>query len=355
MFEDKTLNNIMDSLKDTVKPGISTEEGTLIDHSFRGAAAEFEQAYIALGLISQNGYAETADREHLVLRARERGIEPLPATNAVWKAGFNIDIGLNTRFSAKELTYICTGKTGPGEYRLTCEQPGTKGNTSQGDLIPVEYINGFEWGELRELLVPARDAEETEAFRKRYLSLVASAQEFGGNRAQYKAIMHKIAGVGACKVHRVTQGEKRIKIYFLDSTYRTPNSTLVSDVQETIDPIGRQGEGEGEAPIFHVVDIYPCVSEPVKIEAEITMYPGYTWEGLSPDVQKEIDRYFLDLAKNWENEERITVRILKINSAIANVEGVVDVQGTALNGKEENLLLDENAVPVRGEVLCRQT
>ena len=58
-FEDKTQNNIMIDLKAAIEPDTSTEEGTLIDHSFRGAAAEFEKAYIELELIDQNGYAET--------------------------------------------------------------------------------------------------------------------------------------------------------------------------------------------------------------------------------------------------------------------------------------------------------
>ena len=54
-FEDKTQNNIMIDLKAAIEPDTSTEEGTLIDHSFRGAAAEFEKAYIELELIDQNG------------------------------------------------------------------------------------------------------------------------------------------------------------------------------------------------------------------------------------------------------------------------------------------------------------
>lgn len=353
LFDDKTQNNIMIDLKEATDPDTNTEEGTLIDHSFRGAAAEFEQAYIELGLIDQNGYAETADREHLILRAKERGIEPFPASNAVWKAEFNIDVELNARFSAGELTYICTEKIEPRKYRLMCEQTGTRGNIKQEELAPIEYIDSFDNGELTELLKPARDDEETEAFRARYISIVSAAQAFGGNRAQYKAMMHEIEGVGACKIYRVTQKEKKIKIYFLDSTYKTPNNALVSDVQEIIDPVGKQGEGEGKATIFHVVDIYPCISETVKIEAEITIDTGYVWEDLLPSIQERIDGYFLELAKGWENEEHITVRILKVNAAIASVEGIVDVQDTALNGKEENLLLDPNAIPVRGVILCR--
>ncbi|MCI9078998.1 MAG: phage tail protein [Lachnospiraceae bacterium] len=351
LFDDKTQENIMSDLKSASGTSTDTREGTLIDHSFRGASAEFEKVYIELGLIDQNGYAETADREHLVLRAKERGIIPLAATNAVWEARFNTAIEKYARFSAGEFTYICTGQLEAGTYRLMCEQAGARGNVKQEGLLPVEYIEGLENGELVTLLIPARDEEETEAFRARYLSIEASSLAFGGNRAQYRELMHRIEGVGACRLYRVTQDVRRIKIYFLDSTYKTPSDTLVANVQEITDPVGRQGEGEGEAPIFHVVDVYPCASEVVNIEAEVTVDTGYTWEDLLPLVYEKIDAYFLGLAKKWEDETCI-VRILKINQAIAGVEGVVDVQGTKLNGKAENFMPDQNAVPVRGVITC---
>jgi uncharacterized phage protein gp47/JayE len=354
LFEEKTQNNIMADLIATVDSDISTEEGTLIDHSFRGAAAEFEQAYIGLGLIEQNGYAETADREHLILRAKERGITPLEASNALWKASFNTDIPLNARFSAGELTYICTEKKEDQTYRLMCEQSGTIGNTKQGELAPIEYIDGYDTGELTELITPARDEEKTEDFRARYLSTVTAAQAFGGNRAWYKQAMHEIPGVGACKIYRATKEERRIKIYFLNSLYQKPSDSLAADVQEIIDPIGKQGEGEGKAAWFHVVDICPCAQEAVNIETEITIDSGYASEDVLTGAQAKLDGYYLELAKSWENEEYLTVRILKVNAAIASVEGVIDVQNTALNGKEENLLLDPNAIPVRGEIVCRE-
>lgn len=90
------------------------------------------------------------------------------------------------------------------------------------------------------------------------------------------------------------------------------------------------------------------------VEAKITIDTGYTWADLLASVQEKIDGYFLELAKSWENEQNITVRILRVNAAIASVEGIIDVQNTALNGREENLLLDPNAIPVRGVILCKQ-
>ncbi len=354
IFPDKTLNNIMIDLKSTVNSDISTDEGTLIDHSFRGAAAEFEQAYIELGVIDQNSYAKTADREHLILRAAERGMEPYPATNAIWKARFNPDIKVNTRFSAGNLTYICTEQIEPKIYQIMCEQKGTKGNIRQEELLPIEYISGFENGELIELLIPARDEEETEDFRERYLSSIKETQVCSGNRAYYKKVMQEIEGVGACKIYRVTETERRIQIYFLDHLHRVPSTTLVEEVQEIIDPKGQQGEGEGKAPIFHVVDIYPCKSETIEIVSSIIIENGYVWEELLPEIEQKVDQYFRELSKEWEKTESIIVRILRVNTAIADVDGIIDIQNTVLNGIAENIILGENAVPVRGAILCRQ-
>ena len=75
-------------------------------------------------------------------------------------------------------------------------------------------------------------------------------------------------------------------------------------------------------------------------------------EELLPKIHKKIDAYLLELAKNWEDEACI-VRSLKINQAIAGVDGIVDVQNTLLNGKAENFLPDKNAIPVRGGEVCR--
>lgn len=354
MFEDKTQNNIMMDLVSCVSSDMSTEEGSLIDHSFRGAATELEKAYIELELLDQNGYAETADREHLILRAKEKGITPFDATNAVWIAEFNTDVPLNTRFSAGDLTFECTEKLEERKYKIMCEQSGTIGNAKQDELLPIEYIEGFDNGKMTEILIPARNEEETEDFRARYLSIVAENQAFGGNRAQYKKEMHEIAGVGPCKIYRVTTSDRRIKIYFLNSFNQLPSDALVANVQEIIDPIEKQGEGAGIAPIFHRVDICPCIQKVIDIETKITLDTGYILGELMPTIQERIDSYYLEIAKNWENENYLTVRILKINASIASVEGVVDVQGTALNGIEENILLNSNEIPVRGVITCRE-
>lgn len=52
-FEDKTQNNIMIDLKAAIEPDTSTEEGTLIDSSFRARRQNLRKAYIELELIDK--------------------------------------------------------------------------------------------------------------------------------------------------------------------------------------------------------------------------------------------------------------------------------------------------------------
>ena len=75
---------------------------------------------------------------------------------------------------------------------------------------------------------------------------------------------------------------------------------------------------------------------------------------LLPEIDQKVDKYFRELSKEWEKTESIIVRILRVNTAIADVDGIIDIQNTVLNGIAENIILGENAVPVRGAILCRQ-
>ena len=68
-----------------------------------------------------------------------------------------------------------------------------------------DYIDGLNYAELSELLIPGADEEETETFRQRYVDSLTS-QAFGGNQADYKEKVLSLPGVGAVKVFPVWNG-----------------------------------------------------------------------------------------------------------------------------------------------------
>ncbi len=395
LLEEKTLDNIMAEMKNTVKSDVNVREGSLIDHAFRGAAAEFEQVYIELWTVDRNGYAETADREHLILRAKERGLAPIPASNAIWRAVFNVNIPIGTRFSAGELTYTCIAMDKDGTYRLQCEQAGTNGNKRQQEITELEFIEGFESGTFIELLVPGKDEEETESLRQRYFDSF-NVNSFGGNRADYLEKTNVIPGVGRTKVTRVwnsnispadmipkegietwynsIKGTLTEEVqYWLDSVFHAgkqkkltiggtvlltiinsefgpASDVLIQTVQTIIDPEENAGEGYGLAPIGHVVKVESATVREIIIKTTLTFESGYGWDNLKSLIEESVSAYLLELRKEWADTSYLIVRISHINNRILNVPGIVDIQNTLINDKRNNLSLGKYEIPVLGGV-----
>lgn len=359
------------------------------------AAVELQILYMELDTILREAYGDTASREFLILRCRERGISPWEATKAVLKGIFTpagTDV-TGQRFNAGELNYVVLERTGPGEYMVQCETPGRVGNQYSGTLVPVEYIPGLQTAELAEILIPGEDEEETEALRRRYLDSF-NGSAFGGNVRDYLEKINAVPGVGGAKVERVWNGdirpadmvpgegvrrwyegirdsvegeardwldsvyraaeEKKLTVggtvlaVILDSEYGAASETLVRNVQEILDPEQNAGEGYGLAPIGHVVKVRAVTAVAVELETRITFAPGYGWERLQKSIDAAVEAYLLELRMQWAQEGFLTVRSSRVESRILGLEGVVDVTDTRINGNKGNLVLGAYEIPVYG-------
>lgn len=90
----------------------------------------------------------------------------------------------------------------------------------------------------------------------------------------------------------------------------------------------------------------------VNIKTNITYDSGYSYEDLKSYITQSVDEYLLELRKKWEDSDTIVVRILQIEAAIVQIDGVIDVTGTTINDVEQNLQITNGTVPVRGEITC---
>lgn len=343
-----TYEEILQRMLDRVPNNIDKREGSIIYNALAPAAVELAQMYIEVERILNEGFADTASREYLIKRAAERGITPYPATPAIVKGEFNIDVPIGSRFSLDDLNYVVIEKISDGIFKLQCETVGSKANRYLGTLIPIEYIEKLTSAEITEILIPGEDEEETETFRERYFQSFES-QAFGGNVADYKEKTKAIPGVGGVKVFPVWNGGGTVKLVILDSEYKKPSSVFINQLQTIIDP--NQGEGLGIAPIGHFVTVTGAKETVVSISTTITYQDGYSWEDIKPYVENVIDQYFLELSKEWENEKNLIVRISQIETRLLNIVGVIDIYDTKINDATQNLILDEENIPVRGEII----
>ena len=350
MYENITYEVILQRMLDRVPNNIDKREGSIIYNALAPAAVELQNMYIELDTILNESFADTQSRDYLIKRCAERGIYPEPATKAILKGEFNIDVPIGSRFSLDMLNYIVIEKISDGIFKLECETPGSEGNQQFGTLIPIDYIEGLTSAELTELLIPGEDEEDTESLRERYFNSLES-QSFGGNIADYKEKTKQLPGVGGVKVYPVWNGGGTVKLVIIDSTYNVPSSTLIDAVQTAVDPIQNQGKGVGFAPIGHVVTVEGVSATTININTNITYQEGWTWADIEPYVHKAIDDYFFELASSWENENNLIVRISQIETRILNIAGVVDIENTTINGQAQNFVLGADNIPVRGEVI----
>ncbi len=349
MYEDISFEKIMERMLKKVPDNIDKREGSIIYDAISASALELCNLYIELDNVLNEGFYDTASREYLIRHASERGISPFKATKAVLRGEFNIDVPIFSRFSLDDLNYVVTEKISDKVYKVTCETEGTVGNKRLGSLIPIEYIEGLETALLTEVLIPAEDEEDTESFRKRYIDSITNLS-FGGNQADYKEKVMGIPGVGNVLINPAYYGGGTVRIVISDSEFNPPGDMLVSKVQEILDPLSNQGEGVGLAPIGHKVTVEGAIPRSIDIAFNLSCEEGISFNDIKDSINEAIDGYFKELSKNWPDSKAIVVRVSGIEMRILNLEGVIDIASTRINGETGNLILNADELPVRGSV-----
>ena len=392
---DVTYNELLERMLERVSDKFDKREGSVIFDTHSPAALELELLYVELNRLIAEGYGDTASREFLILRCKERGITPIPASKAVLRGVFtpeNIEV-IGQRFSIGNLNYIvlrCT-KDEKGGYEVQCETAGIVGNQQLGTMIPIEYIQGLETAELTELLIPGEDDEDTEVLRERYFDSF-NERAFGGNVQDYLEKTNSIPGVGSTKVTRVwntdirpadmipnaavtewyedivdTLGEDvkawltsvysaasekklttggTVLLTILNSEFGVATDILINTIQETIDPNENAGEGYGVSPIGHVVKVKSADAVEITVKTNITFDVGYSWSNLQTLIDEAISNYLLELRKAWADSPYLVIRVSQIETRILQIKGIVDIDDTKINGTSGNLTLGKYDVPI---------
>ncbi|MGE7021986.1 baseplate J/gp47 family protein [Solibacillus cecembensis] len=350
MFEHISQERLLSDALDMVKNDVDKREGSIIWDALSPHTIQLYELYLSMEGMLKEMFGDTASREFLIRLCRDRGIYPHAAEKAILKGEFNIDVPIGSRFSLDTLNYTVIERVSNGVFKLECETLGVIGNNYFGQLIPIEYVDGLASATLMELLIPGEDEEETESLRKRYLDSF-EALAYGGNRKDYLEKVHELQGVGGVKAYRIREGIFNVKLVILDSTYNIPSPSLIETIQTAIDPVTNQGEGLGIAPIGHTVLVAGVEKEKVDINfPSIVFEDGFEWEDVVLDVQQMVDNHILELKKGWEDATQIVIRIVQLESKMLEINGIIDVQNTTINGEANNLILGPNSIPNRGEI-----
>ena len=316
-----------------------------------------------------NTYTQTATGEFLDYRAAERGIQRKLATNSIVLACFldsdgnEMDIDLGNRFASVGVTpiyYQVTARQSKGVYQLTAEQAGSLSNRYEGQILPINNINGFGYGEIKAIEIPARDSETDEDLRVRILESNEFTQ-YGGNVQDYIAMIKKLNEVGAVQVYPTWNGAGTVKLVIVGNDYNLPSRTLLEKVQNEIDPIDESGNGYGIAPIGHQVTVVSPSSRTLDFVVSLELEEGINGSDVKTAVNDSINSFIQELKKDrWatlknERTYQMTVYISQIMATLLKIPGVLNVSGLSINGSNKDVSLVYNnqvqELPVVGKVV----
>lgn len=351
LFEEYTFEYILNKMLDNISDDIDKREGSVIYNAIAPCAMELSEMYKKLNSTINSVFIDTAGAQYLDNLTKQFGIERNPATHAIKKGIFYdnnnqlIDVEIGKRFSINTIIYSVYEKISAGIYQMQCETAGEIGNMQSGNLLPIDYIENLAIAELTDILIPAVDEESDNELRERFYDAVNSVA-FGGNIADYKEKVKEIEGVGAIKVIPVWNGGGTVKLVILDDSYNSASDILIEKVQTAVGH-----NGNGIAPIGHVVTSVAAENIEIIVSTTVTLETGVESSVVKTAIKKALNDYFTEVKKEWENSTSLTVRIAHIESRILDVNGVLDVTDTLINGSTINLILSNEQVPYLSEVI----
>lgn len=370
-FSDKTYAALLASQLAAVPDTLDKREGSLIQTALGPESMALAEAYITMQDIMAQTYVLSATGANLDQRVAEAGIARNAAVAAVRVLTCNAPVAMGARFSTNTevvgSNYTVTDEitdpvSSPGyyTYKATAETAGTGGNNYAGAMTAITYTPNLTSAVLGDIIIPGTDTETDANLRARYLAKV-NLQPFGGNFADYYLAIMALPGVGAVQIYPVWDGGGTVKCSILTTMHLPADSALVDEVQDAIDPTSGQGLGYGLAPIGATVTIVTASQLTIDIETTLTLAGGYTINQVTQPINDAISVYFESIRRGWgtttsptSHQYAMYVFIARINAAILDVTGVINVTGTTLNGSASDITLTENAttqqIPILGTI-----
>ena len=340
--------SLLNRALERVSTGIDTSEGSFLFDAIAPCVAELYQAYLYIDELEKRIFADTAYGEYLERKCAERGIYRKEASYSIRKGYFDNEVPIGSRWGKEELVYTVTEMVQDGAYLLKCEQSGVIGSRYDGNLINIDAVESINSAILGEVVISGENEEQDDALRCRYFNSFEK-EAFGGNLADYKEKVESIDGVGQVKVYPTWNGGGTVKLRLLDSDNNIPSNELIEKVQTLVDPVQNSGEGLGIAPIGHSVTVESAEAVEIQLTTHLT-FKGSSWENVSSRVDEVVENYLSELRANWSDND-LVVRISQIEARLLDIDGIIDIEDTKLNGSSRNLYLSGEEVPVLVDVV----
>ncbi|QDH22309.1 baseplate J/gp47 family protein [Saccharibacillus brassicae] len=326
-------------------------------------AASWAQELLRRGFVSTAASTDDNFRsDELDLRAAEHGVTRRGATFAEGTATFTGEPGrlvpAGTTVSslsddgsgeaAKEyetLAAVTLSESGKGSAPIRALLAGKAGNIPPGAITLLsDSVAGVTGVTNAAAATGGSNIESDVSLLERFYAKVRN-QGTSGNKSQYMQWAGEIPGVGASRVLPLWKGPGTVAVYLLDNDKRAAGASIVSKVQDYIDPT-QDGQGEGMAPAGPVVTVMPAEEVPIHIEVTPTLASGASAADVKAQIQAGVASYLKQLAFRDP-----LVRYTRIAAILLDIPPLIDYAQLTVNGtSERNIEIKEHQVAVPGTV-----
>lgn len=342
MYSTRTADEILDSMKDSVRDDVDKREGSVVHDMLAPPAMELEMLGFELDAILELGFADTSQAEYLERRTAELGVFRKQATKAEGSLNFTgaegAEIPIGTRcLTESGIIFISTtyGVIQGGTATVSAEaaEAGAQGNVSPEQITAIENApNGIKTVSNIAVFEGGVDAESDADLKARYLLKVRKPIT-SGNIYHYEKWATDVEGVSRARVFPLWNGNGTVKVVVAGSDGRAPSPAIIADVGANIDR---------EKPIGATVTVTAVTEVLVDVSATLQLEGTLTVDDVRDELSANINAY-LAQASN-------VVRYSQIANAIIDTHGVVDYEDLTLNSGTANVSINEESVAVLGEV-----
>jgi len=230
--------------------------------------------------------------------------------------------------TTSEVTATPSGVSVP----VTAVQIGSEGNVSSGAITGVI-------GDLEGVITVTNptemsggiDDESDQEYVQRFLNLLRKTPT-SGNANHYWQWATEVSGIVDAYVIPVWNGNNTVKVVVLSSNYDAPTSEKVQEVSNYIESV---------RPIFGgMVTVEAAVEIPISITAMVQATASVE------DIQAPFEEAVKEYLKSLKFTEEDTVRIVRLQNALLDIEGVVDITNFTVNGGTGNTVIPAGSVAV---------
>ena len=210
----------------------------------------------------------------------------------------------------------------------TATETGTSGNVAAGAITSLDTVISEVYSVNNpDVFEGGQDDESDDDFRIEILGEYLGTSG-GGNQADYRRWVAD-QGVERTAVIPIWDGPGTVMVVIMQSDGSPVLSSLVTTIQEFLDPV--PGEGEGQAPVGATVTVTTSTVLSVDITCYVIPQPGYSLDGKNSTIAYR--QTILQALSSYLNSlgpgDQIVFEHVQ---ACFFVPGVKDISGTVVNG-----------------------